>query len=154
MIYGNIKNAKRYYALHPDFKKIFEFLATLSEKELPDGISGENYKVIVNKSFADTSDLSADGGEKAFEAHRDYIDIHYCVSGEEGFGYNDISALEPITEYNDADDYILLKGKAYRLTLYPGDFCIVYPEDAHLPMLKGEGSPAVLKAIAKVKLDY
>lgn len=154
MIYSNIRNANRYFALHPDFKRIFDFLKTLTEDNLPENISGENYRVTVNKSFSDTSDFMADGEEKFFEAHREYIDIHYCISGAEGFGFNDITSLKPITEYNESDDYLLLKGEMYKLTLRPGDFCIVYPEDAHIPMMKADGSSSVLKAIAKVKVNF
>ena len=152
MIFANIKNAEKYYCLHPSFKDIFDFLRTLSKDNLPDDISCDDFKIIVKKDFVVTSDLKSDGTEKLFEAHREYIDIHYCICGSEGVGFNDISKVTAVTEYNEADDFIMLKGDMYKLVLHPGDFCIVFPEDAHAPLLKGTDEK-VLKAIAKVKVQ-
>ncbi len=151
MIYGNIRNAEKYYCLHSSFKEIFDFLKTLSKDNLPDGISCDDFKIIVKKDFTVTSDLNSDGTDKLFEAHREYIDIHYCICGSEGIGFNDVSEVAPVTEYCEADDFVMLKGDMYKLVLHPGDFCIAFPEDAHVPLLKGTDEK-VLKAIAKVKV--
>ena len=150
MIFANIKNAEKYYCLHPSFKNIFDFLRTLSKDNLPDGISCDDFKIIVKKDFAVTSDLNSDGTEKLFEAHREFIDIHYCICGSEGIGFNDVSKALAVTEYSETDDSIMLKGDMYKLVLHPGDFCIAFPEDAHAPMLSSADGQ-VLKAIAKVK---
>lgn len=151
MIFGNIKDAKRYYSVHPRFKEAFEFLAELSADNLKDGIAEEGFKIITPVSFATCTDTDDKGAPRKFEAHRDYLDIHYCIAGSEAIGYNDISRLTPVTEYNAEGDYQLLEGESYRLILYPGDFCIVFPEDAHIPMLCGEGKE-VMKAIVKAKV--
>jgi YhcH/YjgK/YiaL family protein len=86
------------------------------------------------------------------EAHKKYIDIHYCISGSEGIGYNDVPRLTPTTEYDEENDYLLLSGEYQKVVLHEGDFCIVFPEDAHIPMMKGDADGMLLKAVAKVKI--
>ncbi len=145
MIVGNIKNAERYYSVHPFFKEVFDSLKNIDEKN-PEGFENDHFRFsIVKPEFSDdTSDV-------VMEAHRDYIDIHYCIEGSEGMGYADIATLTPTTEYNQEDDYILLKGDFAKLILNEGDFCIVFPEDAHAPGMRGN-SDTLTKAVVKVKL--
>ena len=152
MVFGNIENSERYYALHPDYKEIFEFLQGLSEENLIDGISSESFHVNVQKSFLATSDTKKDGTAKLSEAHKKYVDIHYCISGSEGFGFADIALLDTVTEYNESTDASMHSGELNKLIMHKGDFCIVYPEDAHTPLMKGDSDGGVLKAIVKVKI--
>lgn len=58
-------------------------------------------------------------------------------------------AVEPVV----AKDYILLKGGMDKLLLKEGEFCIVFPEDAHLPGGFGRTTDKLKKAIVKIKLD-
>ena len=150
MIVANIKDAERYYAVNPDFRAVFEFLKTMSENST-EGMTADNYRVNFSGKFVDTADKNPDGTEKSFEAHKDYIDIHYCISGSEGIGYADVQTLTPTTEYDKENDYFLLSGKYQKVILRRGDFCVVFPEDAHIPMMMGDAGK-VLKAVAKVKL--
>lgn len=151
MILANIKDAERYFALNPQFPTVFEFLKTLTE-ESREGVVGDNYRVNFSGKFIETSDKMPDGSEKSFEAHKDYIDIHYCITGSEGIGYADVQTLTPTTEYDKENDYFLLSGDYQKVVLRKGDFCIVFPEDAHIPMMAGDGDGKLLKAVAKVKL--
>ena len=152
MIVANIKDAKRYYPINENFKTVFEFLETLTPENLPEGIVGEGYRVNLSGEYADTFDLTPNGESRQFEAHVKYLDIHYCIDGSEAIGYNDITRLTPTTEYDENDDYLLLSGESYNVILRPGDFCIVFPEDAHIPCLVADENRKVLKAVAKIKL--
>ena len=151
MVLANIKDAERYYSLNPCFQKAFEFLKTLTSSS-KDGIVEENYKVNFSGNFIETADKNPDGTEKSFEAHRKYIDIHYCVCGSEGIGYADIATLTPTTEYDEENDYLLLSGEYQKVVLREGDFCIVFPEDAHIPMMSGDHASKLMKAVVKIKL--
>ena len=151
MILANIKDAEKYCAIHPKFKEIFDFLKTLT-KDSREGYVGVDCRVNFSGEFCDAADQNADGTPKVFEAHKDYIDIHYCIVGSEGMGYADVKRLTPITEYNKDDDYYLLSGDCQKLILREGDFCVVFPEDAHIPMMKGVGDSKLLKAVAKIKV--
>lgn len=152
MIFGNIKDAERYYSVHPRFKEAFEFLAKLSADNLPDGISGEDFRIGVPKEFGENFDTNKDGTPRQFEAHRKYLDIHYCIAGSELLGYNDVARLTPVTEYDEKGDFQMLEGEAYKLVLRPGDFCVVFPEDAHIPQLVADPDKKILKSVVKIKV--
>lgn len=142
MITGNIRDAKKYYSVHPDFEKAFKILASLTTE-----IENGSHKIdglTVNVSCPKKND------DKPFEAHRKYIDLHFIINGEEDFGYANINYATPTTEYNDADDYLLLSGDKGRTLLKTGDFCITFPEDAHAPALVGGCGEAVKRAVVKI----
>lgn len=148
MIVGNIKDAKRYFCINKNFEKAFEFLASLDENSEKGPFEFEGFRG--NVLVTETSDVSADGGKKPLEAHREYLDIHYVLDGCEAVGYADIDTLDALTDYNEKDDYLLLQGDSYKVILGKGDFCIVFPEDAHTPcMCAGEGKN-LKKAVVKI----
>ena len=143
MIIGNIKDCEKYYNVNSVFESAFEYLKTVEY--------GKNTtKLTVNFSELITSDEDSTGKKKVFEAHRKYIDLHYIIDGTEQFGYADIETLAPITEYDEADDYILLDGDVSRITLNKGNFVIAFPEDAHIPALKYKNSEKVKRAVVKI----
>ncbi len=146
MILGNIKDAKRYFCVNERFEKAFEILkgldASASEKiTLEDGVFWIN--------IAEFEEIAP--GEKQAEAHKDFLDLHFIIEGEEKFGYADIERLTETKEYDKENDYLLLSGDVDVLTLKKGDFCIVFPEDAHIPVL-GKGDEKLKKAIVKIKM--
>ena len=151
MILANIKDAERYCTLNKSFPAVFEFLKTLNT-ESTEGVVSDDYRVNFSGKYIETADKNPDGTEKSFEAHKKYIDIHYCISGSEGIGYADVATLTPTTEYDEENDYFLLSGDYQKVILHEGDFCIVFPEDAHIPMMSGFTGGKLLKAVAKVKL--
>lgn len=153
MIFGNIKDAERYYSVHPYFKEAFEFLKTLNPDNMPkEGISRPDFRAGVPGGFGTNFDENKDGTPRQFEAHRKFLDIHYCVAGSEGFGYNDVARLTPVTEYDDAGDCQMLEGEVHKLILRPGDFCVVFPEDAHIPQLVGDPDKKIMKTVVKIKV--
>ncbi len=149
MIIGNIQNCKRYSSISDAFSRAFAFLQTLNEDSLEEFIEQED--VWGGISVIKKSDTSPDGSRKCFEAHRKNIDIHYVLQGEERFGFAHVDTLKPITDYNEDKDYILLEGRADYVTLRPGDYCITFPEDAHIPCLTSDNGDKVKKVILKVK---
>ena len=51
------------------------------------------------------------------------------------------------------DNYkVNFSGSYQKVVLRKGDFCIVFPEDAHIPMMVGDTGDRLMKAVAKVKL--
>ena len=150
MIIVNIKDAKRYEPLCKEFKEAFEFLRSL-DKDTPvgkfecDGFRGSVATFV-------TADTTKSGAKKPLEAHREYLDIHYCIEGSEGIGYADIDTLTPLNEYNAEKDYQHLTGEFFKAILNPGDMCIVFPEDAHAPSMIGIGGTDLKKAVIKIKV--
>ena len=150
MITGNIKDAKRYYSVAEGFREAFEMLASLTP-ETPSGVVTERDGFRISVMEPVRSDFDKNGNPRVFEAHRNYLDIHFVISGEEGMGYSDISKLSVTKEYDEGGDYLLLSGDYDKLILKPGDFCITFPEDAHIPVMTAGGA-GLKKAVVKIRL--
>ena len=148
MITSNIRNADRYFRVQNNLGSAFEFLRTLNKNTQPHDFEFEGFKGSIVEI---DSNISND--ETVLEAHRDYLDIHYVICGEEGFGYADTSTLSPVTVYDHEKDYILLSGNMNRFVLSEGEFCVVFPEDAHLPALYGRSTSLLKKAIIKIRIN-
>ena len=153
MIVANIKDCERYYCVNPHFPEAFEFLKKLLEGKCTEGISREGFRIGVPKDYSECFDTNKDGSKRQFEAHRDYLDIHFCIDGAESIIYKDVAKLTPVTEYDSENDYLMLDGEGDRITLRRGDFCIVFPEDAHIPQMSGDENKKVLKTVVKIKVS-
>ncbi len=145
MITGNINTCEKYYGINIGIKNALKLLKTMEY--------GKNASdMTVNFSETMTLDTDSAGNKKLFEAHRKYIDLHYIIDGTEQFGYANVDKLTPVTEYDEKDDYILLRGEVSRITLNKGDFVIAFPEDAHIPALKYKNSEKVKRAVVKIPI--
>lgn len=149
MIVGNINDAEKYYSVNPHLKEAFEVL----KKFTP--YSCENYKsdnVTIMVSDNVTSDVSEDGILNDFESHRKYLDIHFVIDGVEAIGYSNVKYLKEKTQYNTKDDYQLFEGFINKIRLEKGDFCIVFPEDAHIPCMVADAVSKVKRCVVKIKV--
>lgn len=148
MIYSTIKESTRIESLHPQFKKLFDYLKEndFLNKELgKTELDGNN--LFINN--VDTPLYPAE--ERSLEAHKNYLDIQIPLDAPEIFGIKATADCEKIkSAYNDEKDIVFFEDKpANFITVYPGEFIILYPEDAHAPLI-GEGK--VRKLVVKVKL--
>ena len=150
MIVGNIKDAKRYLSVNENFGEAFEILASLTS-DTPTGklVERDGFRINVMENVR--ADLDKNGNPRVFEAHRAYLDIHFVIEGEEGMGYADISRLNVTKEYDETADYLLLSGDYDKLILKKGDFCITFPEDAHIPTMCA-GGDKLKKAVVKIRV--
>ena len=147
MIVDSLKNSALYEKVHKDFAKVFEALKKISAEDgklvLEDGNVWINPPALTVISDA----------EKVFEAHNDFIDIHYIISSAEKFGYANRECLSVTKEYDKQGDYELLNGEADLITLKAGDFCIVFPEDAHIPACAKAGEEPLVRVVAKIRCE-
>ncbi|MBQ2743557.1 MAG: YhcH/YjgK/YiaL family protein [Oscillospiraceae bacterium] len=148
MITDKIKNSDTYAACNSLFPEIFEKLKTLTPNDAGKKFVIEEGVVWISVSSTET----APQGVRKFEAHKKFLDIHFVIEGEETFVFANADELMPETEYNEAEDYLLLNGEGTKLTLRAGDFCIVYPQDAHIPTLKKLSGGKLVRGVAKIKL--
>lgn len=148
MIVGKIEDCQRYAKLHALFPELFEFVLNNDlSKFAPGRIVLRRDNLFIN--IVETTLKPAD--EQKMEAHRQYIDVHIPLNGPETCGVTDIRDLtvESDEPFNEADDYALYSERARNyFTVHPGEFYIVFPEDAHAPAI-GEGT--IKKVIAKVE---
>ena len=150
MIVDNIKYADRYFGIDERLEQIFCVLDTLNKKSPIGSKEYDGFRISVSE--CETFDKDTDGNDRSAEAHKKFADIHYVISGNECIGYANTDTLEPITEYDEKNDYLLLCGEINRLNLRQGDFCIVYPEDAHIPQMTAGENRHLKKAVVKFKL--
>jgi biofilm protein TabA len=150
MIIDTIKNASKYYSVHPLFQKAFEYIASQNLADLPDGkteIDGDNLKLIVSNK----NGMTAEESIAKFECHNSYMDIQLCIKGKETMGWKprenctsqrgEYNAEKDVVFYNDAPEMYF--------QLNDGQFAIFFPEDVHAPMI-GEGT--IKKLVVKVKI--
>ena len=88
-----------------------------------------------------------------FEAHREYIDVHYMISGQSIIGFSPIEKLEIATSYQPAEDSATYNGPdAYqKIKMYPGSFAVFFPGGGHMPNCNLDGSHELHTAVVKVR---
>lgn len=148
MILDSINNAERYYALLPRLEQVFNYLATTDLKALEVG----RHDIIGDELFVNVSELELRPLEAAhLEVHNRYLDVQVVVEGEEYFGWSERKDCKDMEgEFDTERDIVFFGDKPQTFyCLRPGQFTILYPEDAHAPML---GTGKVKKLIFKVLL--
>lgn len=148
MIISKLENSSRIEPLHPLFKRLFDYV------KQHDLLNHELGRIVLegDELFINNVELQGVSLEKQpLEIHRDYIDVHILLEGEESIGWKAIEDLTNETKpYEKDGDCALYSDRpttCVRMT--PGEFVIVYPEDPHAPAI-GEGK--IRKLIAKVRV--
>lgn len=149
MLIGSLSNTERFESLHPLFKEVFEYVKTHDLASCEVGrITLRDVSLYINIDEATLRSID----EQMLEVHRRYIDIHIPLSGEETVGWRDISTLtvDSTAPFDKERDFAFYaQPAAVYFTVKPGDFYIMYPEDAHAPII---GSGKLRKAVVKVLL--
>lgn len=148
MIYGRIKDALTYRGIHPGLDLALSYIRPNFLENLEEGkrveLDGDRayctsftYETIPEK-------------EGFFEAHLKYLDIHIMLSGKERVDIAPPGELNQ-TKAEPENDFYAYDGEPWHsLILKPGEFLVVFPEDAHRIKLQVEGPQTVTKAVFKV----
>lgn len=148
MILSTLQDCGRFEVLHPLFKKAFDYVKSHNLLDAPLGrIEVEGDDLFINNSNPECVKVE----KQVLEVHRKYIDIHVLLEGEETVGLKPLSDCRNETKlYNeDADCALYDEQAATYVKMQPGQILIVWPEDAHAPVI-GEGK--IRKLIIKVKI--
>ena len=152
MIIDKLENAQFYYGFGEKFQKAFEFLQRTDLKNMGNG----RYEIDGNDIYVALQDYNTKSeSEGKFEAHKEYIDIQFIVTGSEKLGYGDIEHYSPITEYDKEKDIVFLANKEkenHFVFAKENDFVIFAPQDAHMPCISINESTYVKKAVVKIKV--
>ena len=150
MILAHLNDSDRYVSLHPLFKQLFDYVKAHDFTHVP----AERIVLDGDRLFINVADATLKSPEEqVLEVHRRYIDVHFPLSREEIMGWSSLSVLatESMQPFNEGDDFAVYAERAQSyLTIHPGEFAIVWPEDAHAPII---GQGALRKLIAKVCID-
>ena len=148
MILDSIDNGERYFALHPLFKRVFDYLRTTDISLLEEG----RHDILGDSLYVNVANAELRTAESApLEVHNRYIDVQVIIEGEELFGWGERKRCTEAREEFDTERDIQFFDDAPQ-TIYKvcaGEFTMLYPEDAHAPLI-GEGK--VRKLIFKVLL--
>lgn len=148
MIISKLENSYRIESLHPLFKKLFGYI------KQHDLLNQETGKIVLDGDNLFINNVAIDGISKdkqPLEIHRDYIDVHILLEGNETIGWKALEELkEEIKPYAKKEDCALYSDKPTTfVNIQPGEFVIVFPEDPHAPAI---GNGKIRKLIAKVRV--
>ena len=149
MILLKIKDSERIETLHPQFKWLFDYIKSHDFNETPAGrieLDGNNLFINVDEPQLRTKE------EQKLEVHQKYIDIHFPLSCTEIIGWKALSDIKstPDQPFNVEKDFAFYSEPASTyVEVHPGECLVLYPEDAHAPII-GKGN--MRKLVAKIKL--
>ncbi|MDH4240222.1 MAG: YhcH/YjgK/YiaL family protein [Phycisphaerae bacterium] len=92
--------------------------------------------------------------EGKLEAHEKYIDIQLVTSGEEFIGYTLLDQVEIEKPYDELNDILFYKvpDEVNTVKLCKGMFCILFPQDKHMPGCYVKEPTEVCKIVVKVRM--
>ncbi len=148
MILASNTDAALYRGIHPNLDLALEhitpeFLASLGAER----VELRGSEVYCTKfSYETVADE-----DSFFEAHRKYLDIHLMLSGSERVEIAPPETLAPLRQEPE-NDFWAYTGTGRSLVLSPGEFLVVFPNDAHRIKMRVDGPETVSKAVFKVKI--
>ena len=149
MICARNTDALEYRGIHPNLDRALERIT-------PEFLAGVGYE----RTELQGGDLyvtrftyeTVPDEESFFEAHLKYLDIHIMVDGSERVEIAPPDRLTPFDQ-NPANDFYAYRGEGrYHLTLSPGDFLVVFPNDAHKIKMRVGAPETVTKVVFKVRI--
>lgn len=152
MITDKISNITKYKSLINNFKYMEEFIKSHDLKNLPYGktkILGDD--LYVNVFEYELSDFVL----KPFESHRQYIDIHFSIKGEETLSYSNeeiFKIFKKHSEYNKEDDTEFFTSDVFqKIILNENNFVIFLCNELHIGKTNTSSSDFIKKAVFKIK---
>lgn len=137
----------------PAWDRAYDFLMSL-RADSPEGETRLDGDAV----FARVMAYRTRGPEDAvLESHRNYVDVQTTLDGAEGIEWFPRGSLARKQEYDAERDFELWHrpGPApARADMFPGMFCVLFPEDAHMAQqIVGETPREIRKAVVKIRVD-
>lgn len=112
------------------------------------------YEIDGQNMFADIQEIDTQPrADRRFEAHKEYVDVQFCVSGGEIIEWAPVNTLEPQTEYDAAKDiqhYNKTPTPVTAILMTPGTVAIFFPGDAHMVKVTDNVNQSIKKVVVKV----
>lgn len=150
MIYDKIDNLEIYAGISEGIRLGLEWLRDV-KPDVETGVYELSSRVKAIVSEYTTKVVNENG----YEAHRQFIDIQYLISGKERIKCLPLEYLKETKAYsaeNDAAFYEENGVKPSDLLLGNGYFFIFFPQDAHMPQLCIDAPEEVKKVVIKVNI--
>jgi len=152
MIYDKIDNLETYAGISEDIRLGLEWLRDVNPN-IEKGVYELSPRVKAIVSEYTTQEVNENG----YEAHRDYIDIQYLISGSEKICCLPLESLKESKTYRkeiDAAFYEEANINPLEMLVGNGYFAIFYPQDGHMPCLNFGKSENVKKVVVKIKVPF
>ena len=147
MIFESIKNIDN-YKKNIELYKVLCYLKNLNGLPSPNTILKEN-SIFCNPVCFTTKTET----ECLYEAHKNFIDVHYILKGSEKIATADTMSLISHTPYDTDKDIAFYTGTQFgSYILNKGDFMICFPSDAHKVAIAPKNPDAVEKIVVKIKV--
>ena len=149
MIYDNLSNVAIYAGISEDLKLGLEYLQNLTP-DVEKGVYHLSPRVRAIVSEYDTKTEN----EYGYEAHREYIDIQFLLSGSEKICSLPLEYLQETQAYKAEIDAAFYKEASMRpqeVVIGGGYFAVYFPQDGHMPGLCADTPAPVKKVVVKVK---
>lgn len=150
MIYDSITNKEKYKD-NTELYTVLNYLASITENNYP------STKVELNNDdiFINPVQLTTKLQEQCiYEAHKNYCDVHFILSGIEGIAVTDVRQLKEQIPYDTQKDIGFYTGKVPHIYyLKQGDFMYCLPEDAHMVAIMQEQPSPVKKLVGKIRVQ-
>lgn len=149
MIFGSTTNLEEYAFLEDKIKACFDFYKENDMENMEIGI----HKIDGDDLFVNIVEYDTTTPENRFwEAHKEYLDLHLMLLGEEKINLNFLKEME-VLDYDPEADFQAANGeKNSSVDLKVGDFLICYPSDVHMTALQIDDPVYTKKAIFKIKI--
>ena len=87
-----------------------------------------------------------------FESHREYIDIQVVLRGEEIIRFESTDKLALAKEYSPDYELFAMNKDYDSVRLRCGELVVIYPNEAHAPGIRAEGTDGkVVKMVVKIR---
>lgn len=153
MQFGNVKNLD-HVSVYPE--AIQRAIKHLMETDFSTKEAG-SYELEGRKLYIQVVDTETGSiEERQPEIHRNYIDIHYSLEGNEMIGFvvdnGENKIKEDLLEEKDILFYESVENENF-VKMVPGNFAVFYPTDVHRPNCSEKESKKIRKVIAKVSIE-
>ena len=121
MIFGNINNLSKFPFLEEQVKECFEYAKTHDLASYEKG----SHEIDGDRLFVNIVEYTTTTPEERFwEAHKNYLDVHVMIHGNEQIDLNFIQNME-LKDFVEKDDFLPMDGeKNSSVVLTDGDFLI------------------------------
>lgn len=149
MILDKLENSNLYDRIAENLEKGFNYLKNTDLQSLGVG----KYEIDGMNVFALISEYETKKHEDCRpEAHREYADIQYIISGKEAIGFVTLKDQPETVTYNPEKDIVFYASETSPFILEAGMFAVFFPQDVHRPCMQIDSPGKVKKAVIKVKL--
>ena len=151
MIIDRIDNLETYKALSRDVYEGLQLIKSL-DPDISLGIYPINDRLLLKVMEYSTGEECKVG----YEAHKNHLDIHYVLRGNERIKWspiNDMAIKTPYDAENDAIFYEQPIAHVSEVLLGDGVFAIMFSQDGHACTYYVDKCETIKKIVIKVKID-